>query len=65
YRNTKQSGRANGAIDLNTGVEFRLTKHISVWSQFNNIFNAAYQRWNQYQNYGFNMLIGGIFRFDP
>lgn len=64
YRNTGISGRSPGAIDLNAGLEFRVTKRIFVWSQFNNIFNSGYQRWNQYNNYGFNMLIGGIFRFN-
>ena len=64
YRNTSISGRSPGAVDLNAGLEFRVTKRIFVWSQFNNIFNSGYQRWNQYNNYGFNMLIGGIFRFN-
>jgi len=57
-------GRSAGAIDFNAGLEFRITRQISLWSQFNNIFNSKYQRWNQYDNYGFNMLVGGIFKFD-
>lgn len=64
YRNTGISGRSAGAADLNAGLEFKLTKKIFIWSQFHNILNSSYQRWNQYQNYGFNMLIGGIFRFN-
>lgn len=65
YRNTKQNGRVKGAMDMNLGIEFKLTNRIFLWSQFNNIFNVSYQRWNQYQNYGFNMLLGGFFRLDP
>lgn len=57
------SGRTPGAIDMNAGLEFRVMKHIFLWAQFNNLFNSAYQRWNQYDNYGFNMLVGGIYRF--
>lgn len=65
YTNKKGStGRSPGAIDLNAGLEFKVTKNIFLWSQFNNVFNSAYQRWNQYDNYGFNMLIGGIYRFN-
>lgn len=63
-RKTGVSGRLNSAADLSAGLEFKVTKRVLVWSQFNNIFNTAYQRWNQYHNYGFNMLMGGIFRFN-
>lgn len=63
YRHTGISGRSPGAIDLNAGLQFSVTKNISLWSQFNNVLNSGYQRWNQYNNYGFNMVLGGIFRF--
>lgn len=65
YTNLKgNEGRSPGAVDLNAGLEFRVLKNIFLWTQFNNIFNSRYQRWNQYDNYGFNMLIGGIYRFN-
>jgi hypothetical protein len=65
YKNKNGTdGRSAGAIDLNAGLEFRITKQLFLWTQFNNIFNSKYQRWNQYDNYGFNMLVGGIFRFN-
>lgn len=57
------TGRSPGAVDMNAGLEFKVTRNIYLWSQFNNLFNSKYQRWNQYDNYGFNMLIGGIYRF--
>lgn len=64
YKNKDgSSGRSPGAVDMNAGLEFRVTRNIVLWSQFNNLFNSKYQRWNQYDNYGFNMLIGGIYRF--
>ncbi len=53
-----------GAFDLNAGLEFKVQKNISVWAQFNNIFNKQYQRWNQYPVYGFNLVGGIIFTFD-
>jgi hypothetical protein len=56
--------KLKGAFDLNAGLEFRITKNFKVWSQFNNIFNKQYQRWNQYPVYGFNFVAGAIFAFD-
>ncbi|MEQ1676395.1 MAG: TonB-dependent receptor [Chitinophagaceae bacterium] len=58
------SGRLDGAVDLNAGLEFKITKNINLWTQFNNVFNKEYQRWNQYSNYGFNFVGGVVFSFD-
>lgn len=57
-------GKLSGAFDLNAGLEFRITKNVNLWTQFNNIFNKEYQRWNQYPVYGFNFVGGVIFTFD-
>ncbi len=57
-------GVMGGAFDLNAGLEFRITKNINLWTQFNNIFNKEYQRWNQYRVYGFNFVGGIIYSFD-
>lgn len=58
------AGKLDGAFDLNAGLEFKITKNINLWTQFNNIFNKEYQRWNQYPVYGFNFVGGIIFSFD-
>ena len=58
------AGKLDGAMDLNAGLEFRITKNINAWTQFNNIFNKSYQRWNQYPVYGFNFVGGIVFSFD-
>lgn len=58
------NAKLKGALDLNAGVDFQITKNLKVWSQFNNIFNKQYQRWNQYPVYGFNFVAGVIFAFD-
>ena len=58
------AGDLAGATDLNAGLEFRITKNINLWTQFNNIFNKEYQRWNQYPVYGFNFVGGVVFSFD-
>jgi hypothetical protein len=62
-----QSGQAfkgDKAFDLSSGLEFRVTKSIDLWLQMNNILNNRYERWNQYQVYGFNVLGGVIFRLN-
>jgi hypothetical protein len=58
------AGRLGGAFDLNAGLEFKITKNLNLWTQFNNIFNKEYQRWNQYPVYGFNFVGGIVFSFD-
>lgn len=58
-----QSFKGNGAVDLNAGVEFRITRQLNLWLQMNNLFNKKYERWHQYQVYGFNMLGGIVFSF--
>ena len=63
-RKDGSDGKLKGAVDLNAGLEFRIKKNISLWTQFNNIFNKEYQRWNQYPVYGFNFVGGIIFSFD-
>ncbi len=63
-REDGSDGKLKGAFDLNAGLEFKIKKNISLWTQFNNIFNQEYQRWNQYPVYGFNFVGGVIFSFD-
>ncbi|MCC6289275.1 MAG: hypothetical protein IT249_15455 [Chitinophagaceae bacterium] len=58
------SETARSPVDLNAGLEFRVTKQFNLWLQANNIFNNTYQRWNQYEVYGFNIMGGIVFNFD-
>ncbi|MET0243410.1 MAG: hypothetical protein ABW174_08075 [Flavitalea sp.] len=51
--------KGDAAFDLNFGAEFKITKNFNLWLQLNNIFNNRYERWNQYEVFGFNIL-GGI-----
>lgn len=63
-KNDNSAGKQDGAFDLNAGLEFKITKNLNLWTQFNNIMNKEYQRWNQYPVYGFNFVGGIIFTFD-
>ena len=57
-------GSLDGTLDLNGVLEFKITKSLNLWAQFNNILNKEYQRWNQYPVYGFNFVGGIVFSFD-
>jgi outer membrane cobalamin receptor len=57
------SAKLSGTVDLNAGLEFRVTKSLNLWLQTNNIFNNEYQRWNQYNVYGFNFVGGIVYSF--
>jgi hypothetical protein len=57
------SFRQQAAFDMNAGVEYAITPKLSAWLQFNNVFNNQYQRWNQYQVLGFNVLGGIVYSF--
>jgi len=56
-------GKLSGAFDLNAGLEFKITRNLNLWAQFNNITNKEYQRWNQYPVYGFNFVGGIVYSF--
>jgi len=57
------SFKGDGAMDMNAGVEYRITRQLNLWFQMNNILNDKYERWHQYQVYGFNVLGGIVFSF--
>ncbi len=59
----KSPQTGDGGIDLDAGLEFRITRQFNLWLQMNNLFNDKYQRWNQYPVYGFNILGGVIYSF--
>lgn len=65
YRNKAlQSQKLDPAIDMNAGIEFTVKPQLNLWLQFNNVFNNKYQRWNQYETLGFNVLAGVVYSFD-
>ncbi|MFP5040390.1 hypothetical protein [Parasediminibacterium sp. JCM 36343] len=60
---TLGKGKLNPAFDVNLGGEFPVMKHLNAWVQFNNLLNNHYQRWNQYQVLGFQLLAGVVYSF--
>jgi len=64
YRDSSlQSRKANPVADLNVGLEFAVMPRLNLWLQMNNLLNNTYQRWNQYQVLGFNVLGGVVYSF--
>lgn len=56
-------GTGRHPVDLSAGLEFKITRQFNLWVQANNVFNNKYQRWNQYDVYGFNILGGIVYNF--
>ncbi len=52
-----------GGTDLSAGIEFKVTKHVSIWGDANNILNSKYERWHNYEVYGANFLGGILLHF--
>ena len=50
-------------VDVNLGVEYRYTKRISAFINFNNIAAKRYQYWFNYPVMGINILGGATFSF--
>ncbi|MDE3235439.1 MAG: hypothetical protein KGO81_05740 [Bacteroidota bacterium] len=65
YRNpaTLESQKAKAAFDMNVGAEYSIAPRLNLWLNFNNLFNNKYQRWNQYEVLGFNVLAGVVYSF--
>jgi hypothetical protein len=50
-----------GIADLNLGVEYRYSKFLSGFVNFNNIANMRYYRWDRYPTQRFNLMVGVTF----
>lgn len=54
-----ESANLDGFADISFGVEYRYTKALSGFINFNNLTNSRYYLWNNYPSYRFN-LMGGV-----
>ncbi|MDQ3191519.1 MAG: hypothetical protein M3Q58_07995 [Bacteroidota bacterium] len=55
--------KLKGFADVNLGVEYRYTKQLSAFINFNNIGAASYSRWYNYPMQRFNLLGGFSYSF--
>lgn len=64
YRNRNLATfKLDPAADLNIGAEFSVMPKLNLWVQLNNVLNNRYQRWNQYEVLGLNVLGGVVYSF--
>ncbi|MBS1646068.1 MAG: hypothetical protein JST67_01870 [Bacteroidetes bacterium] len=56
-----QDVQLKGITDINLGVEYRYTKMLSFFANFNNIGSFRYYRWDKYPTQRFNFMIGLTF----
>jgi hypothetical protein len=54
-----QEVKLNGVFDIGAGAEYVFIPRLSAFINLNNILNDRYQRWYQYEAYGFNVY-GGL-----
>lgn len=52
-----------GFVDASLGIEYRYTKSLSFWVNFNNITNSRYYLWNNYPSYKINLMGGVTYSF--
>lgn len=57
------SKKLGAFLDLSASAEYNIIPRLSLFLQMNNILGTKYQRWNQYQTYGFNIIGGLRFKF--
>ncbi len=55
--------KLKGWADLNLGAEYRFTKALSFWVNFNNLANQKYYRYYNYRSYGINIMGGVSYSF--
>jgi hypothetical protein len=58
-----EAKKLNGIIDANLSVEWRYTKVLSAFVNFNNLGSSKYYRWNNYPSRRFNVLFGVSYAF--
>ncbi|MBC7862391.1 MAG: hypothetical protein IAF38_05405, partial [Bacteroidia bacterium] len=50
-----------GMADINLGFEYRYSKFLSAFANFNNVANFRYYRWDRYPTQRFNFMVGLTF----
>ncbi|MFZ9208987.1 MAG: hypothetical protein ACO21X_08595, partial [Sediminibacterium sp.] len=51
------------AADFSVGATYSVVKSAKFWLQLNNILDNRYQRWNQYEVFGRNVVAGFVYSF--
>jgi len=51
------------AADFSIGATLAVVKNAKFWLQVNNLLNNKYERWNQYEVFGRNVVAGFVYSF--
>jgi hypothetical protein len=62
-KNSFKEYKLQPMVDANFAIDYRYNKHVSAFLNINNFANNQYQRWLNYNVYGFNVLGGMTFTF--
>jgi hypothetical protein len=54
----------DGYFDLNANVRFKYSERFTTFLKANNIMNNSYQKWLNYPVQGFQIMLGGNYKFD-
>ena len=68
YAKTYENGNSlatemPGGLDLNLGVEYRITSDLSLFLNLRNLTGNQYQKWHNYPVQGFQVMVGGSYSF--
>ena len=55
--------KLKGILDFNFSVDYQYNEKLGAFLHVNNILSTKHQRWNQYPNYGINVLGGVSYKF--
>lgn len=58
-----EAEKLKGTADLNLGVNYKFSKNLSMFIKLNNLAHSKQTRYYNYNDYGFNGLIGAKFEF--
>jgi len=61
FKYTTEPKLMKGIVDVNIGAEYRYSKMMSFFVNFNNIANTRYYRWEKYPSQRFNLMAGLTF----
>jgi hypothetical protein len=54
----------DGYFDLNANIRYKHNERFSAFLKANNILNNGYQKWLNYPVQGFQVMVGGNYKFD-
>ncbi|MEY4333853.1 MAG: hypothetical protein RLZZ196_2596 [Bacteroidota bacterium] len=57
------SKKLPAAADFSVGATLSVVKNAKFWLQVNNLLNNKYERWNQYEVFGRNVVAGFVYSF--